>query len=51
MTGALVAVNLVEGVLPGLPHLDAGRDVLGRRVMAANVLLVVRAALAVTRPA
>lgn len=52
ISGALVAVNLVEGVLPGVfPTWMRVEMFSVAALMAANVLLVVRAALAVTRPA
>jgi hypothetical protein len=52
ISGALVAVNLVEAVLPGfLPTWMRVEMLCIAALMAVNVLLVVRAAHAVNRPA
>ena len=52
ISGTLVAVNLVEGVLPGFfPTWMRVEMFCIAALMACNVLLVVRAALAVNRPA
>ena len=52
ISGALVAVNMVEGVLPGFfPTWMRVEMFCVAALMAGNVLLVVRAALAVNRPA
>ena len=52
ISGALVAVNMVEGVLPGFfPMWMRVEMFCVAALMAGNVLLVVRAALAVNRPA